>query len=108
MTAMQTSMQTADLEISGVDATPASRGVCSALECIHGVTLVRMDPNKRDVTVTYDAFKVAPRQFLTAVRVMGCEVERLSVRTTDVPVANNVTDPAVTGGPIHRSESRPE
>lgn len=87
---MQTSMQTVDMEIRGLVSEPAERGVRSALNCIRGVAQVRMVPNERYVSVTYNAFKVSPRQFETAVRVMGCEVERLAIRYAppgDVPDA---------------------
>ena len=83
---MLTSMQTVDLEISGLGSEPATRGVRSALECIRGVAQVRIVPNERNVTVTYNAFRVCPHQFETAVRVMGCEVEHLAVRTQHAPV----------------------
>ena len=82
---MLTSMQTVDLEISGLGSGPASRGVRSALNCIHGVAHVRMVRNRRHVTVTYDAFRVSPHQFETAVSVMGCEVEHLIVRALPAP-----------------------
>ena len=91
---MQISMQTADMEISGLGSGPASRGVRSALNCIHGVAQVRMVSDERYVTVTYNAFRVSPHQFETAVRVMGCEVERLIVRTLHAPAADQV--PAAT------------
>ena len=73
-------MQTADLEISGLESGQALRGVRSALNCIHGVTQVSMLPDESRVSVTYDALRVFPQQFATAVRVMGCEIEHLVVR----------------------------
>ena len=73
-------MQVVQMQISGLDSGAASTGVRSALECIHGVEEVRMVPNEPYVTVIYDAYSVRPSQFETAVRVMGCEVERLSTR----------------------------
>ena len=93
MAAMQTSMQTVDMEISRLGSGLASRGVRSALECIRGVAQVRMVPNERYVTVTYDAFRVRPRQFETAVRVMGCEVARLA------PAVNRAPDAEAAAGP---------
>jgi copper chaperone CopZ len=78
---MQTSMQTMNMEIRGLGSVPAARGVRSALECIRGVAQVRIVPNERYVTVTYDAFRVSPQQFKTAVRVMGCEVEGMAIPT---------------------------
>jgi cation transport ATPase len=80
---MQTSMQTVSMEIRGLGSEPAVRGVRSALECIRGVAQVRMVPNERVITITYDAFRVSPQQFNTAVRVMGCEVARLPIPTSD-------------------------
>ena len=103
---MQISMQTADMEISGLGSGPASRGVRSALNCMHGVAQVSMVPNERYVTVTYDAYRVSPHQFETAVRVMGCEVERLIVRTLHAPAADKVPDAEASVGPINRSEFR--
>ena len=91
---MQTSMQTVDMEINGLESGLASRGVRSALECIRGVAQVRMVPNERHVTVTYDAFRVRLRQFETAVRVMGCELDRV------VPRVNGVVDGAAADQPI--------
>lgn len=76
---MQRSMKTAELEVSGMDSERASRGVCSALNCIRGVAQVAMQPDMRFITLTYDATRVSARQFETAVRVMGCEVERMDV-----------------------------
>ena len=80
---MQTSMQTMNMEICGLGSEPAARGVRSALECIRSVAQVRIVSNERYVTVTYDAFRVSPQQFKTAVCVMGCEVERLVVETLE-------------------------
>jgi allophanate hydrolase subunit 1 len=99
---MQTSMQTADMEISGLGSGSASAGVCSALKCIRGVAQVSMVPGARNVTVTYDASRVSPRQFETAVRVMGCEVERLVVRTADAPSVDKVPDAEASKGPVSR------
>lgn len=99
---MLTSMQTADLEVSGLGSRPASRGVRSALKCIRGVAQVRMVPNRRGVTVTYDAFRVSPHQFETAVSVMGCEVERLAVRTPPAPAVDAVPDDKACVGQINR------
>ena len=103
---MQTSMQTVDMEISGLGSGPASRGVRSALNCIRGVARVRMVPNGRYVTVTYNAFRVSPHQFETAVSVMGCEVERLVVRTLHAPAVDKVPGAEAPAGPINRSEFR--
>jgi hypothetical protein len=88
---MQTRMQTVEMQIRGLSSGPVSAGVRSALECIRGVEQVRMVPNEQYVTATYDAFMVRPRQFETAVRVMGCEVERL--------VEHSLREPAGDGGP---------
>ncbi len=70
-------MQMADLEVGGLDRSRASSGVRSALECIRGVARVTVLPDEHRVSVTYDAFRVSPDQFETAVRVMGCGVERM-------------------------------
>jgi hypothetical protein len=51
-----------------------------------------MVPNQRHVTVIYDAFRVSPRQFETAVSVMGCVIEHLVVRAADAPAADNIPD----------------
>jgi cation transport ATPase len=77
---MQSRMQTVEMQISGLSSGPVSSGVRSALECIHGVEQVRILPNEPYVTVTYDALMVRLGQFETAVRVMGCKVERLVER----------------------------
>ena len=106
MTPMLTSMQTADIAISGLVSGPASRGVCSALNCIHGVAQVRMVPDQHHVTVTYDAYRVSPRQFETAVSVMGCEIERLVVRAPDAPAMDQVPDAGTAVGPFERSGFR--
>jgi hypothetical protein len=94
MAPMRTLMQTVDMEISGLGSGPAVRGVCSALNCIHGVAQVRVVPNQRHVSVLYDAFRVSPRQFETAVSVMGCEVEHLVVRAGDAPASDNIPEGA--------------
>ena len=85
---MQTRMQTVEMQISGLSSGPVSSGVRSALESIRGVEQVMMAPNEPYVTVTYDAFMVRPRQFETAVRVMGCEVERLVERSLRARAGN--------------------
>jgi len=100
---MLTSMHTADLEVSGLGSGPVSRGVRSALKCIRGVAQVRMVRNKRHVMVTYDAFRVSPRQFETAVSVMGCEVEQVAVRTLQAPAGDEVPDAEACAGPVNRS-----
>lgn len=103
---MQTSMQTMNMEIHGLSSGPAARGVRSALECIRGVTQVRIMPNERHVTVTYDAFKVSPQQFKTAVRVMGCEVERMAMPTPYASAMEKVTHAEASAGPINRSSDQ--
>lgn len=80
---VQMSIQSADLEIRGLAPGPASRGVCSALECIRGVQQVDSEPEARHVTVIFDAYRVSPLQFETAVRVMGCDVERMVIHTPE-------------------------
>ena len=81
---MQSLMQTADMKVGGLDRGLASVGVRSALECIRGVAEVRMARNECCVSVIYDAYRVHPRQFETAVRVMGCEVECLDLHSAEV------------------------
>ena len=81
---MQSLMQTVDMKVGGLDCGLASVGVRSALECIGGVAEVRMVRNERCVSVIYDAYRVHTRQFETAVRVMGCEVERLDLHSAEV------------------------
>ncbi|HWH46464.1 MAG TPA: hypothetical protein VN664_01595 [Burkholderiales bacterium] len=97
---MQTSMQTVDMEIRGLDSAPAERGVRSALECIRGVAQVRIVPNERRVSVTYDAFRVSPRQFKTAIRVMGCEVAHMPIASPDAPAVEEVAYAEALAGPI--------
>jgi len=81
---MRSLMQTVDMKVGGLDSGQASTGVRSALECIRGVAEVRMARNERRVSVIYDAYRAHPRQFETAVRVMGCEVERLDLHSAGV------------------------
>lgn len=100
MAALQTSMQTVDMKIRGLDSAPAERGVRSALECIRGVAQVRIMPNERQVSVTYDSFRVSPRQFKTAVRLMGCEVAHMAIPTPDAPVAEKVASAEAVARPI--------
>jgi hypothetical protein len=76
---MQTMMRTADLELKGLEGERTARGVRSALKCIRGVAQVSLAPEQCHARVTYDAFKVLPHQFATAVSVMGCEIERLII-----------------------------
>ena len=64
-----------------------------------GVAQVSMAPDKRSVTVTYDAFRVSAHQFETAVRVMGCEIERLFIRAMETP------EPANLPGAGHRGSA---
>jgi copper chaperone CopZ len=91
MAIMQVSMQMAELEIRGLTPGSASRGVCSALESIRGVQHVDSEPDARRVTVIFDAFRVSPLQFETAVRVMGCDVERLIIQTPENMLATKAS-----------------
>lgn len=93
MNPQHTLMRTADLQIRGLDNEPATRGVRSALNCIHGVSLVSVAPGEQRVSVTYDAFRVLPCQFETAVSVMGCEIEGLLIRSD----LTSAIDPAADG-----------
>ena len=79
---MQTLLQIVDLEITGPASDPPPRGVCSALACIRGVQRVVAASDGPHVMVTFDALKVSTLQFGTAVRAMGCDIERL---TTQAP-----------------------
>ena len=106
---MQTSMQTAGMEIRGLGSEAAARGVRSALGCIRGVAQVRIVPNERYATVTYDAFRVSPQQFKTAVRVMGCEVAHLAILPPHAPAAakiDKIPDAADCTEAIIRSSDR--
>jgi len=90
MAPLQTATRTADLQVHGLDGGTATRGVCSALKCIRGVRDVGVEPRMHHITVTYDAHRVSPRQFATAVRVMGCEVERLTIRQPEAVPADPI------------------
>ena len=72
-------MQTAHLTINGMHIDASARSVQSALRVIRGVSDVSVNITEREATIRYDPHKVLPRQFETAVRVVGCEVERLVV-----------------------------
>lgn len=82
-TAHQTSekgaVQTAHLMINGMTFDASIRSVQSALSVIRGVFDVRVSIADKEVTIRYDPHKVLPRQFETAVRVVGCEVKSLVV-----------------------------
>ena len=93
-------MQTVDRKVGGLDSGMASIGVRSALECIRSVAEVRMVRNECCVSAIYDAYRVHPRQFETAVRVMGCEVERLDLRSAGV---NRLPENEAVEGPVKRS-----
>lgn len=72
-------MQTAHLMINGMTFDASIRSVQSALSVIRGVFDVRVSIADKEVTIRYDPHKVLPRQFETAVRVVGCEVKSLVV-----------------------------
>ena len=91
-------MQMADLEVGGLDRGLASNGVRSALECIRGVARVTVLPDKHHVSVTYDAFRVSPDQFETAVRVMGCGVASMALMP--LPHEDEVIRPVKPAFPI--------
>ena len=76
-------MQTAHLRIKGMHFDASVRSVQSALSAIRGVEDVRVYVAEREATIRYDPHKVLLRQFETAVRVVGCEVERLVVETPE-------------------------
>lgn len=74
-------MQTAHLRINGMDIDASKRSVQSALSIIRGVSNVSISIADREATIWYDPDKVLPRQFETAVRVVGCEVDAIVVET---------------------------
>ncbi|HKQ22839.1 MAG TPA: hypothetical protein VJT81_00170 [Burkholderiales bacterium] len=101
-------MQTMNMEIRGLGSEPAVRGVRSALECIRGVAQVRIVPNERFVTVTYDAFGVSREQFNTAVCVMGCEVALLTAPTPQAPAEHRMPAALACAAAIVRSSDQRE
>lgn len=72
-------MQTAILTIAGMNTPASMRSVRSALSAIDGVKEVRISDSL--TTVNYDPRKVLPKQFLTAVSVVGCEVGNLTLES---------------------------
>src|SRR6185436_8088743 len=76
-------MQTAHLTINGMSFDASARSVQSALSVIRGVSDVSVSVTEKEATIRYDPRKVLPRQFETAVRVVGCEVESLVVDTPE-------------------------
>ena len=76
-------MQTAHLTINGMSFDASARSVQSALSVIRGVSNVSVSVTEKEATIRYDPRKVLPRQFETAVRVVGCEVEKLVVDTPE-------------------------
>lgn len=78
-------MQTVHLTINGMNFDASMRSVQSALSIIRGVFDVSVSIAGKEATIRYDPQKVLPRQFETAVRVVGCEVERLVVDTPERP-----------------------
>src|SRR5581483_3498361 len=71
------SMDTANLKIRGMNSCASIMGVERALSVIRGVEGVEISPDDSTATVIYDAYKVIPKQFQIAVRLMGCEIENL-------------------------------
>lgn len=82
---MQAERRTADIRIGRLDAGGKASGACNALKCIRGVEEVGVEPHMRRIVVTYDALRVSQWQLEKAVRVMGCEIERLDIRCPDSP-----------------------
>ena len=74
-------MQTVHLRIKGMHFDTSARSVQSALSIIRGVSEVSVSIAQREATIKYDPQKVLPKQFEMAVRVVGCQVERLDVET---------------------------
>lgn len=77
-------MGTANLKIRGMNSSASMQGVVRALSVIRGVEGVAISFDDGMATVIYDAYKVTPKQFQVAVRVMGCEVENLIVEAPQV------------------------
>lgn len=75
-------MQTAILKINRMTSGAAMRSVRSALSVIRGVAGVKISLEEGETIVSYDPQKVLPRQFQTAVRVVGCEIESLTVEAS--------------------------
>jgi len=76
-------IQTAHLRINGRNFDASMRSVQSALSIIRGASDVSVSVAEKEATIRYDPHKVLLRQFETAVRVVGCEVERLVVETPE-------------------------
>jgi copper chaperone CopZ len=76
-------VQTAHVRINGMIFDTSMRSVQSALSIIRGVFDVRVSIADKEATIRYDPHKVLPRQFETAVRVVGCEVESVIVETPE-------------------------
>ena len=72
-------MLTAHLIINGMDFDAAVRSVASALSILRGVSDVSVRVAGKEATLRFDPHKVLPRQFETAVRVVGCEVEEVVI-----------------------------
>lgn len=79
-------MQTARLKIKGMKFDASMRSVRSALSIIRGVSDVCVSISEKEAVIYYDPDKVLPRQFETAVRVVGCEVERIVVDPPKSPI----------------------
>ncbi len=87
---MKVDLETASLLVSGIRDQARERGVCSALESIHGVHGVSPLPGHSTMVVRFDPTRVVPEQLRTAVRVMGCRVESMLLggdRDTEVSAA---------------------
>ena len=73
-------MKTANMEINGMTSPASAKGVHSALSVIRGVAGVKVSLESGQANVCFDPHKAIPEQFKKAVRVMGCEVEKISVQ----------------------------
>jgi len=74
---MKVEIETASVLVSGIRDSRCERGVCSALEAIHGIHRVTPMPGGSTLVVRFDPTRVVPHQMRIAVRVMGCRVESI-------------------------------
>ena len=73
-------MITANLEINGMTSPTSANGVRSALSAIRGVAGVEVSLESGQAKVCFDPHKAIPEQFKKAVWIMGCKVEKISVK----------------------------
>ena len=80
---MKVELETASLSVCGIRDAKTERGVCSALESIHGVRSAHALPHAGAVIVEFDPTRVVPGQLRTAVRVMGCRIDSIVLSGDD-------------------------